>query len=412
MSFLKSIYHWFWAWGSNIWYGRPSKDLFVIGITGTKGKSSTVELLAKILEENDESVAYYSSSEKNIAGKELEKEVTNTMPGRGRLQKFLKRAKDESVKYVILEVTSEGCVQHRHKFIDWNVGVFLNLHPEHLEAHGSYEAYREAKLSFFRYLKQSRSRKKYFVINEEDDDAPYFRDVAKDVEGSKILTFSKDDVFQMVRRIKEKNDLRWLEADFNVENVAAAYRLAKLCDVPLEVIESAIGDFEGVEGRMEFVQAEPFSVIVDYAHTPKSMREVYRSVYDYPEFKDNSRLICVFGSAGGGRDKWKRAEFGKIAADYGDVIILTSEDPYEEDPEEIIDDIKDGISEAEERPSRVLDFVDREEAIARAIYLAKEGDFVVITGIGAQDYMYTDEGKIKWSDIDVVESKLEKLYGD
>jgi UDP-N-acetylmuramoyl-L-alanyl-D-glutamate--2,6-diaminopimelate ligase len=162
-----------------------------------------------------------------------------------------------------------------------------------------------------------------------------------------------------------------------------------------------------LKGRMDFVQREPFAVVVDYAHTPDSLLSVYESLHREPLFGSGSRLICVLGSCGGGRDKWKRPEFGKIAANHCDRIFITNEDPYDEDPLRIMEEIRSGVSAAGGPEPRHEIVPDRRDAIEKAILAARPGDVVVITGKGSEEWIHVKGGaKIPWDDRQVVEEIL------
>ncbi|MEX2436588.1 MAG: UDP-N-acetylmuramyl-tripeptide synthetase [Candidatus Paceibacterota bacterium] len=393
MKVLFSIYHWLLSFTGNLFYKNPSKDLFVVGVTGTKGKTTAVSLMVEIFKKAGKKVDFISSLS----------DFSNTMPGRWSIQRFLKQAVNKGCEYVFIEVTSQGVVQHRHKFIDWDAAVFLNLHPEHIESHGSYENYREAKLKFFRYLNKSKKSFKYFFVNKDDSEASYFIKETEKINNKELTLFSSDDVYKLAQGVKNKKSPDWLKADFNLVNLASAVAVAKSRAIKEEVIINAIENFEGVEGRLQFIQHKPFQVVVDYAHTPDSLRDFYKNLK--PE---NSKLICVLGSAGGGRDKWKRFEMGKVAGNYCDKIILTSEDPYKEDPKRIITDIKKGLLETNMEEKNVLEIINRKDALGRAVSLAEEGDVVVTTGMGSQKYFYGPKGKVDWNEAKILESILEK----
>ncbi|MEX0689859.1 MAG: Mur ligase family protein, partial [Candidatus Paceibacterota bacterium] len=186
MKVLFSIYHWLLSFTGNLFYKNPSKDLFVVGVTGTKGKTTAVSLMVEIFKKAGKKVDFISSLS----------DFSNTMPGRWSIQRFLKQAVNKGCEYVFIEVTSQGVVQHRHKFIDWDAAVFLNLHPEHIESHGSYENYREAKLKFFRYLNKSKKSFKYFFVNKDDSEASYFIKETEKINNKELTLFSSDDVYK------------------------------------------------------------------------------------------------------------------------------------------------------------------------------------------------------------------------
>lgn len=404
-------YHWLMAFLSALIYRFPSRKIFVLGVTGTKGKTSTVEIISSILEEAGYKTAVASSLRFKI-NKEFQKnEHKMTMPGRFFTQKFLRKAINEKCQYALLEMTSEGAAQHRHKFIELNALIFTNLAPEHIESHGSFENYRNAKLKLFKALGKSKTKNKIIIVNEDDKNADYFLnfDVPQKIKyGLKNLEsyeLKSDGInFQINgQKISSK-----LYGEFNLYNTLAAIAFAKSQNIEVGAIKKAIEKFSGIEGRMEEIKLEPldsargkqnFNVIVDYAHTPDSLEKVYKIF-------QNTRKICVLGSAGGGRDKWKRPEMGKIAATHCDEIILTNEDPYDENPATIIEEIEAGFSQTRNYEK----ILDRREAIAKALELAQAGDTVIITGKGAEPWLMGPNGtKIKWDDREIVREELKKI---
>ncbi len=434
---MKSFYHLLLAWLGSVIYRHPSKKIILIGITGTKGKSSTIEILNAILEAAGKKTALLSSIRVKVGEVSEKNRTDTTMPGRFFIQKFLRRAVQNGCTHAIVEVTSQGVLQSRHLFLDFAVAAFLNLHPEHVEAHGSFEAYREAKLKFFRQVaKTGSAKKKIFVVNSSDPSAELF---IKAAGGSGSIARSNKADF-ISRTLKGDTEFlgEWFQNDFNLEDAALASTIAEALGIGNGSIIRALGYFTGIPGRMEWVQKNPFGVLVDYAHTPDSLRVVYKTLRDQmarrlqssnnKETPDSlipnpkpltldanrlpSKLICVLGSAGGGRDAWKRPEFGRIAAEFCDEIILTDEDPYNEDPEKIMDEIESGIS-LNPQPL-TLNFilkrsVNRRTAIETGIKDAAEGDVVVITGKGSEEWIHQSHGKkIPWSDVQVAKDTLKK----
>lgn len=382
---IKQLYHLLLAHLGAVIYRNPSRKLFVLGVTGTKGKSSVIELINAGLEAAGEKTAISSSLRFKVGPKALPNRTNNTMPGRFFLQKFLNEAMLSGCKYALIEVTSEGISQYRHHFIDFDAAAIINLHPEHIESHGSFERYREAKLTFFRDVKDSSQKKrKYFFINKDDPNAKYFIDA---VSPEKVILFGKS---------KLKTNL---PGEINKYNVGLSESFLKTQGIKSAIIKRALGEFPGIPGRLEFVLRKPISVIVDYAHTPVSLEAVYKTLKKAK--RSTYKMICVLGSCGGGRDRWKRPKFGEIASEYCDRIILTNEDPYDEDPAQILREIKSGIQADKIRATEEI--LERGGAIKRAVELAKKGDLVVITGKGSEPYIHLKGGhRIPWSDKEVV----------
>lgn len=405
----------------NLLFSFPSRRIFVVGVTGTKGKSTVLELMNAILEEAGKKTALLSSLRFKVCNQDQKNLTDNTMPGRFAIAWFLRKAVRADCQYALIEVTSQGIVQHRHNFIDWDAAVLVNLTPEHIEAHGSFEKYREAKVSFFEYLSRSNKKQQYFFINEEDSNRHYFEKAAQLAPRGKIKFFSRNQFIK--QEIGSHYDLSsqksrrliadWLMADFNLENAAVAVAFARSQKIGWSTIKRALDNFRGVPGRLEFIQKNPFAIVIDYAHTPESLKEIYKTLRpEYLNPRAGGSLVCVLGSAGGGRDTWKRPIMGKIAAQYCDKIILTDEDPYDENPREIIKQIENGFLEAvpsQLKPQNYFKILDRKKAIKKAISLAQKGDVVVITGKGSESWLHLAKGKkISWNEREVVEEVLRK----
>ncbi|MBI2010880.1 MAG: UDP-N-acetylmuramyl-tripeptide synthetase [Candidatus Colwellbacteria bacterium] len=372
-------YHFTLGLVGEIVYFFPSWRVKAIGVTGTKGKSTTLELINAILEESGKRTAILSSIRIKLGEDSKVNVLGNTQPGRFFIQYFLKQAVKNKCDYVLLEVTSEGVRLSRHRFVKWRQAIITNIAPEHIETHGSFDNYRRAK---FRFLKYASRRGAPVFINGDDEQSEYFRNAFKK---RRSIIYSKIDLPNFRERVYEL-----LPGEFNKENMAAAISVVRSLGISEEIIKQAIESFPGVPGRMEFVKREPFNVVVDYAHTPDSLEVVYQTLTQATKGK----LICVLGSAGGGRDKWKRPKLGEIASRYCGEIILTDEDPFDEDPAQIIAEIKTGVS-----IPNLHEVLDRKEAIKKAVGLATPGDTVIITGKGSEPYLRVAHGqKIPWSD--------------
>jgi len=363
-------------------YGGQAKKLKVIGVTGTNGKTTVVEMITKIFEETGFQVASLSSIKFKIKEKEWPNELRMTMPGRFKLQRFLRQAVDSGCQYAVLEVTSEGIKQYRHKFIDFEVAVFTNLTPEHIEAHGSFEKYREAKGKLFQ------ATKNIHIINIDDENAEYFLKFA----AKKKYTYglSQGDINNKNLQLNLQ-----LLGGFNIYNALAAIGVGLSQGISLETCKLVLEKIEGIPGRMEEVISQPFKVFVDYAFTPNALEKVYQTL--------SSKLVCVLGACGGGRDKWKRPVLGELAAKYCDKVIVTNEDPYNEDPIEIIDQVASGAG------GKAKKILDRREAIREALKMVKENDVIIITGKGCEPCIIEKGKKIPWDDRQVVREELAKL---
>src|SRR3989338_5777914 len=330
--FFAPVYHATLAYAGAVMYGFPSHSMRVIGVTGTKGKSTTVFLISKLLEGAGEPVAAIGSLGFKIKNKEWPNTLKMTMPGRFKLQKFLKEAKKAGCKYVVLEVTSEGIKQKRHLGIKFDCVVFTNLHKEHLESHGTFENYYKAKQELFK------GTENIHVLNADDKNIELFSKFSS----KHTIFYGTESGDMRAQNLDLKSDGASFDVygikfninfggKFNVLNCLAALSTAAMYGIDLPNTRTVLGEIKSIPGRMEFLQKEPFRVVVDYAHTPDSLEVVYKTLKDELTRSDldaGHRLICVLGAAGGGRDKWKRPEFGRIASEYCDEIILTDEDPY------------------------------------------------------------------------------------
>jgi UDP-N-acetylmuramoyl-L-alanyl-D-glutamate--2,6-diaminopimelate ligase len=354
---LLRAYHYCLAFLGAFFYGFPSKKLDVVGITGTSGKTTVVELTAFILKQ----AGIKTCSMSSITSQNLKM----TMPGRFKIQRFLRNGVKDNCKYAILEVTSEGIKQYRHKFIDFKITVLTNMSPEHIESHGGFNNYKKAKAELFKACKDTH------IINLDDENADYFWQIPADNK----IGFGNNEFEKLLPELD-------ILGEFNKYNALAAIKTAQALGVSLEECRKAVQNFKGIEGRMEMVNKSPL-VIVDYAHTPEALEQVYKTV------KNNK--ICVLGSCGGGRDKWKRPVMGKIAEQYCSKVIITNEDPYDEDPMDIINQVA-GDTAAEK-------ILDRKEAIKKALSSARPEDAVIITGKGSEPWMCVAHGKkIPWDD--------------
>ncbi len=393
--FILSAYHYALALVGAARFGFPSRRLRVVGITGTKGKTTTVALLWHIFTYAGKRTAALSSAAVCV-GQSCEKNKTgNTMPGRFFIQTFLRRAVRARCAYAFVEVTSQGVAQHRHRGIVWHGGAFLGIHPEHIESHGSFEKYRQAKVSFFRFISRTQGTRSRLFVNHNDRQADFFIRAAGKTP---VTLFSSSQVATA--------DLpQTLPGEFNKINSACARAIALAEGIDESVIRAALKTFPGVEGRATVVAREPVAVIVDYAHTPQSLEAIYRFASDCKR-GSAARLIGVLGSAGGGRDVWKRPVMGAVASRFCDAVVFTNEDPYDEDPEKIIDALCDGFREEKKERDRGQTcerIVDRATALTHALALARAGDVVVATGKGSEQWIHGPRGqKMEWNEREVV----------
>lgn len=400
--FFQPAYHLLFAYAGAIIYRFPSRRLFVIAVTGTKGKSSTVEILNAILEEAGYKTAVTGTIRFKIGDKSWPNLYKMSMPGRFFIQKFLRDAVSAGCTHAVIEITSEAAKQYRNKGIDLDALIFTNLSPEHVESHGSFEKYRDAKRSIGWSLVKSSKKEKWCIANKDDEESqlylslPVKHTVPFSILKAEPYTLEKDSI---VFRYKGQEMRAPLTGLFNIYNVLGALVCAEAMGVSLETIKKALSHMETPKGRVERVDAgQDFEVIVDYAHTADSLEKLYQAFPD-------QKKICVIGNTGGGRDTWKRKVMGAVADKYCDEIILTDEDPYDDDPRSIVEDMIKGITQ---KPYEII--MDRREAIATAISKAGAGDVILITGKGTDPYIMRANGvKEPWSDSAVAREELEKV---
>lgn len=408
---LRPTYHFLLAYYGSVRYGHPSRKLTVIGVTGTKGKSTVTELTTAILEAQGYTVGSLSTIQFKY-GDVIEKNLFKmTLPGRCFVQKFMRRALDAGCTHVVLELTSEGSKQFRHRFIELDALIFTNLSPEHIESHGSFEKYKQAKLDIAEQLTRSKKRPRYIVANTDNEHGgdflatPVEHQLPYSLKDLKLHTLHRDGSSIIIVDGTEEVTLRIpLVGLFNIYNTLAAITITRALGVPFKTIDRALRTLAPVRGRVEHISsladfAKPFTTIVDYAHTPDSLLQFYEAFKKYPK-------VCILGNTGGGRDTWKRPEMASIAERYCDHIILTNEDPYDEDPRKIVDEMAAGI----EDKTKLSIIMDRREAIAHSFTLAEANGYVLISGKGTDPYiMGPNNTKEPWSDADVVREELVKL---
>jgi UDP-N-acetylmuramoyl-L-alanyl-D-glutamate--2,6-diaminopimelate ligase len=405
--FFQPYYHYLLAYVGAMRYKHPSRHLTVIGVTGTKGKSSTTEILGHLLRAGGKKVATLSTIQFSIDGHTEPNLFKMTMPGRFFVQEFLRKAVDAGCTHAVIEMTSEGARQFRHRFLAIDALIFTNLTPEHIESHGSFEKYKQAKLSIAAAVANSPKRPRYLVSNIDDEygqdflDFPVEQKLPYSLKDLTLYSLHKDSVSFVL----DDTTIRVpLVGVFNVYNTLAAITLARALGVSLTTCRDALRDLPPLRGRVEHFTSpadatKHITAVVDYAHTPDSLTKLYEA---FPE----KYKVCVLGNTGGGRDTWKRPEMGAIAEKFCDQIILTNEDPYDEDPLKIVEAMRKGMSET--APVEII--MDRREAIKRAIELTPEQGYVLISGKGTDPYIMGPHGtKTPWSDAAITQELLNEL---
>jgi UDP-N-acetylmuramoyl-L-alanyl-D-glutamate--2,6-diaminopimelate ligase len=431
MSTIKKTIHFFLALAAYWWYGRPARKLIVVGVTGTKGKTTTCRLVASALEAGGNKVGLLSTVEFQIGEKRWLNDKKMTMLGRGQNQRMLREMVKAGCKYAVVETSSWGIVQYRHYGLCYDIVVFTNLGTEHNEQHGGFENLRRDKGKIFAQLMNTKNKiiggvtiAKVIIANTDDKNADYYLQFPADKKygfGLNIST-SKFDIPVLVGKIissdghgvdfeadKVKYRLN-IMGEFNVPNALAAISVARSQDVSTEKIAAGLASVTLVEGRMEEVRAgQDFKVLVDYAHEPMSFTELFNSLRKM--VGEHKKIISVIGSDGGGRDKGKRTKMGEIAGRLTDYVVVTDVNCYDEDPHEIAEMLAVGARQVGKKDKTDLFIeIDRRKGIAQAISLAKEGDVVVITAKGTEPFIGMADGKkIPWDDRRVARELLVEL---
>ncbi len=394
-------------------YGQPSSRLHVTGVTGTNGKTTTTYLLESIYGAAGKKAGVIGTISYRYSGKSLK--ADNTTPGAEVLHRLLSEMLLAGVESVVMEVSSHALDQRRVEGVQFDTALFTNLTHDHLDYHGSFDRYREAKKSLFHYyLRESSKAKRYAILNLDDPAASGFAIESPVIPLSYSLSKQAD--AYAVDYISEISGLRIaaslmgnriaiaspLLGSFNVLNILSACLAAHAEDIPLEAIVRGIESLEGVPGRLERVKNEAgIPVFIDYAHTPDALRNVLELLVRLKKGK----LILVFG-CGGDRDKAKRPVMGEIASRLSDFTIITSDNPRSEDPGKIIADIGSGFRG---NSWRVVE--NRKDAIFEGVRMAGKEDVLLVAGKGHEDYQIIGTEVHHFSDREVVEESFHVVRG-
>lgn len=404
---IRPVYHYLLSLLGAIWYRFPSRTIVVIGVTGTKGKSTVTELINSLFEADGKRTAVAGTIRFKIGEATEPNLYKMTMPGRFFVQRFLRRAVDAGCSVVILEMTSEGVKQYRHKWIELDALIFTNLTPEHIEAHGSFEKYVAAKFELAKSLERSPKRPRRIIANIDDERGATFLSVGVEkkipysLKDAELYNLKREGVSLVYKGVTMRVPLAGI---MNVSNALAAIKTAESFGISLRTIESAFASMLPIHGRVEQFSSpkdaeKHITAIVDYAHTPDSLLKLYEA---FPK----EHKICILGNTGGGRDTWKRPEMGRIAGEQCDRVILTNEDPYDEDPHAIVEAMRKGVVDQ----TKVQIVMDRRVAIRTALSDAPDGSVILISGKGTDPYIMGPRGsKVAWSDAEVVKEELLKI---
>jgi len=435
--FLKNWYHLSQAVSANLIYRFPSNKIKVIGVTGTNGKTTTVQMITRILEEAGKKVAMASTVNFKLGEKEWANATKYTTLSPFAVQKFIRQAVDAKCDYLVLETSSHSLDQYRVWGVNYQTAVITNVTREHLDYHRTMEKYRAAKLKLFKNVKVAvvnldmekpadflalKNAKKYGYTTKNQESRIKNQGVEKMLADKIELGINYSKFI-----IHDSCFLLHLPGLFNIENALAATCVGLAEGISLKKIAEALEKIKGVPGRLENIPNDKgLKIIIDYAVTPDSLEKLYQFVLTFRKTSDvqeghpmsSSKIIAVFGSCGE-RDRGKRPMMGEIVSRAADYVIITNEDPYHEDPKRIINEVFEGVindkSQFQNPNFKKVEGVncwrilDRREAIKKALALAKAGDIVLVTGKGAEETMAVGDQRIPWSDKKVILEELAKL---
>ncbi len=404
----------------NVAHHFPAKGLKVIGVTGTNGKTSTCFLIHRMLQNSGYNAGLMSTVAYGV-GDNLKNQIHHmTSQSIGLLMSRIEEMKKDKMDVLVLEVTSHALAQFRTMGIPIDIAVMTNVTHEHLDYHGSFEAYRNAKLRLFKHANRNKKGHRLGIVNSDDDSAAEFSDAVKNVIAYS-LSISDDKNVMYPHDLKltpkgSKYTIKYkgqkinihcrLPGSFNVANSLAATAVGVALGLKPRQIEKGISALKSVEGRMNSInEGQDFNVIVDFAHTPDSFEKLFADLR--PVVK--GRLIAMFGSAGR-RDEAKREIQGRIAGKYCDIVVVTEEDDRDVDGKMILNEIATGAEETGKVIERDLFLIlDRKKAIKFALKTAKKGDTVILLGKGHEKTIERADGEHPWDEVGTTRKALKKL---
>lgn len=391
-------------------FGHPSKTMKLVGVTGTNGKTTTTHLLRSILETAGLKTGLIGTIEYRIGDEVIP--ATHTTPESLELNDLFSTMMKKGCSAVTMEVSSHALHQSRVYGLDFDAAVFTNLTQDHLDYHGTMDAYFQAKKILFDELKPSAC-----AITNADDSygqpivsstpattMTYSIRHPADVEARNIILGIEGTTFDVLHNNETTTLSSPLVGRFNVYNMLGAFSAGTALGIPKETIRCGIEKVQSVRGRFEKIRSpKGWTAIIDYAHTPDALEKCLRTIHDVLPGRNPGKIITVFG-AGGDRDRAKRPLMGAIAGELSDIAVVTSDNPRTEDPDTILEEIIHGLPKG----SKFIREVDRRAAIHKAVQLAESGDVVLIAGKGHEDYQVIGTRKIHFSDREVVEEIISK----
>jgi UDP-N-acetylmuramoyl-L-alanyl-D-glutamate--2,6-diaminopimelate ligase len=402
---------------SSALHGFPGKQLRLVGVTGTNGKTTVTHLIEQMLEDQAKKVGLIGTLGRKTTKQQSYDSTGHTTPMATELQEILHEMQQEGNEFVVMEVSSHALEQYRVHGCDFEVAVLTNITQDHLDYHKTMEQYWRAKSLLFSRLDVSGGKKRSAVINLDSDYAREFINVCP--KGVELYTYAINATdanvrienpnysiagssFTVITPVGKAEVKLKLGGQFSVYNALAALASGLALGIPLEDCVKSIERVPGIRGRFEVVSEKPY-VIVDYAHTPDGLENVLNAARVVTP-KDG-RLITVFG-CGGDRDATKRPKMGRIAEKLADLLVITSDNPRTEDPQQIITDIISGIQRFDS--SRMVVDADRKQAIHQAIDMAKPEDIIVVAGKGHEDYQILGDRTIHFDDKEVVQDYVKQ----
>ena len=385
------------------YFKNPSKKLSLIGITGTNGKTTTATLLHKLFKLYGFKVGLLSTNKILIDGKEFKTNLTT--PDSYKLNFYLSEMVNSNVEYCFMEVSSHSIDQERISNLDYDIGVYTNISHDHLNYHKTFKNYIYTKKKFF----DSLSKDSYSLINIDDKNSSVMVQNTR----SKIKTYSlkklsdynikiiENNIEGLIIQLNNKLIHTQITGKFNAYNLVAVYAVCDILGLDQNKSIELLSKIKPVEGRFQVIAKNGITGIVDFAHTPDAIEKVLVSVKDY--VKGDGIIITVVG-CGGGRDKEKRNKMGYVSSELSDLTIFTSDNPRNEDPNQIIEDMKMGVDN--KKIKKVKTIIDRKDAIKYAVSTSKVNDILLVLGKGHEKYQIVGDKKIEFSDSEVLNNYL------
>jgi UDP-N-acetylmuramoyl-L-alanyl-D-glutamate--2,6-diaminopimelate ligase len=420
--YLFLFYHRLKAFCAVCLYGFPARKMIIIGITGTKGKTSTANYVWSVLKAGNYSAGLISTANFRLDDEEIINPYHMTMPDPFLIQSMLRKMYKKGITAVVVEMTSEGMKQYRHTGIPVDFAIFTNLTPEHLTSHkGDFELYKQAKSSLFKALSRvpkiigGKSIPRTIIANADSEHAQYYLEFPADKKITYGITNGEVKASAVIET--KTGTSFWVDGEqfelsipgaFNIYNALPALIVGTTLGIQLENIRKGLKTLNLIPGRMERIdEGQEYTVFVDYAHEPASLGALLSTVKNIKA--PDGKIILLFGGQGGGRDPRKRQPMAELAGSSAEYVIIANEDPYEDDPKQIVDDIANMVAVAGKKINENLfAILDRKEGIRKALSLAKSGDIVLITGKGAETTMMVKGGSIPWNEREIVRQLIQE----